>query len=92
MEFDYCIEGGNSFPLFNAMQKKYIKNGYKLPDIVFWNVNSHQENIPVNISDTGATLVSGFSPVVFDMTISGDISPDTIMENVISSERYAKIK
>ena len=92
MEFDYCIEGGNNSTLFNAMQRKYKNNGYKLPDIVFWNVNSHQENMPVNMSDTGATLVSGFSPVVFDMTISGDMSPISIMEKVISSERYAKIK
>ena len=92
MEFDGCIEGGNNSTLFNAMQRKYKNNGYKLPDIVFWNVNSRQENMPVSMSNTGATLVSGFSPVVFDMTISGDISPSSIMEKVISSERYAKIK
>ncbi|MCM1314766.1 MAG: DUF2828 domain-containing protein [Alistipes senegalensis] len=92
MEFDYCISGGNSLPLFETMQKKYQVNGYKLPDVVFWNVNSMQSNMPVSISETGATLVSGFSPVVFDMTISGDISPSSIMEKVISSERYAKIK
>lgn len=92
MEFDSCIEGGNNSTLFNTMQKKYSKYGYNLPDIVFWNVNSHQENMPVSMSDTGATLVSGFSPVIFDMTMSGDMSPAGIMESVISSERYAKIK
>ncbi|MDE6671418.1 MAG: DUF2828 family protein [Ruminococcus sp.] len=92
MEFDYCIEGGNSLPLFETMKKKYQKKGYKLPDIVFWNVNSRQSNMPVSMSETGATLVSGFSPVIFDMTISGDISPASVMERVISSERYAPIK
>lgn len=92
MEFDYCIEGGNSTPLFNAMKTKYENYGYKLPDVIFWNVESRQSNMPVNISDTGATLVSGFSPVVFDMAISGELSPETIMEQVLSSERYAVIK
>lgn len=92
MEFDGCIEGGNNSTLFNAMQMKYKNNGYRLPDVIFWNVNSRNKNIPVNMSDTGVALVSGFSPVIFDMTISGDMSPVSIMEKVISSERYEKIK
>lgn len=92
MEFDYCIEGGNNGRLFRVMKTKYERHGYRLPDIVFWNVNSFGENIPVSMSDTGATLVSGFSPVVFDMAISGELSPMSLMERVISSERYAVIK
>ena len=92
MEFDYCIEGGNSQPLFVTMQKKYQERGYKLPDIVFWNVDSRQSDISVSISETGATLVSGFSPVIFDMTISGEISPASVMERTVTSERYAPIK
>lgn len=91
MEFDCCIEGGNSTPLFNAMQKKYENYGYKLPDVIFWNVNSRQSNMPVTMSETGAALISGFSPVVFDMAVSGEVTPLKVMENVISSERYAKI-
>lgn len=92
MEFDCCIEGGNSIPLFDAMKKAYNKAGYKLPDIIFWNVASRHSNMPVTMSETGVALVSGFSPVVFDMAISGDISPVKIMEKVLSSERYAVIK
>lgn len=92
MEFDSCIIGGNSMPIFDTMKKAYAERGYKLPDIVFWNVASRQSNMPVTMSETGAALVSGFSPVVFDMAIAGDISPVKIMEKVISSERYAVIK
>ncbi len=91
MEFDYCIEGGNSAPLFDLMKNEYLHYGYRLPDIVFWNVNSLQKNMPVTMSETGAALVSGFSPVIFDMALSGEISPFKIMEKVISSERYKKI-
>jgi len=91
MEFDYCIEGGNNAPLFNIMKIEYKQYGYKLPNIVFWNVASRQSNMPISVSDTGSTLVSGFSPIVFDMAISGEISPTAIMEKIIFSERYAVI-
>ncbi len=91
MEFDYCVEGGNNLPIFEAMMKKYARYGYDLPDVVFWNVNSRQSNMPVKMSQTGAALVSGYSPAVFDMVICGEISPEIIMEKAISSERYAKV-
>ncbi len=91
MEFDSCIEGGNSLTMFNAMKGKYARYGYKLPQIVFWNVNSRRNNIPVTRSQTGAALVSGFSPAVFDMVMGGEISPEAVMNSVIGSERYSRI-
>lgn len=91
MEFDSCAEGGNSLPMFMAMKQKYAKHGYDLPEVVFWNVNSRSENIPVRTTDTGAALVSGASPAVFDMVRSGEISPEKIMNDIISNERYARI-
>lgn len=91
MEFDYCIEGGNSLTLFEAMKKKYARFGYVLPDIIFWNVNSRQQNVPVRFSDTGAALVSGASPSIFDMVRSGEITPEIIMNSIIYSQRYAEV-
>lgn len=92
MEFDYCIEGGNSMTMFDSMRNKFLKEGYKLPDVVFWNVCSHGNNIPVNFSETGAALVSGFSPIIFNMVMGEEISPEYIMNKIILSERYEKIK
>ena len=91
MEFDYCVEGGNSFPLFETMENKYRHFGYKLPQVIFWNVNSRQSNMPVKRSQTGAALVSGFTPNIFDMVIGGEITPEIIMEKIIFGERYAMI-
>lgn len=91
MEFDYCVEGGNNDTIFNTMKKKFEKNGYKLPDVVFWNVNSRNNSIPVRMSDTGAALISGNSPAIFDMVKTGDISPFKIMNDVISNPRYDAI-
>lgn len=91
MEFDRCVVGGNSLTLFAAMRERYARHGYALPDVVFWNVGGRHENFPVSMSETGAALVSGFSPAVFDMIAGGEISPETVMNSVIESERYRQI-
>ena len=91
MQFDYCIVGGNDEPMFREMRKLYAQNGYKLPDIVFWNVNARCDAVPVNRSETGAALVSGYSPTVFDMVMGGDCSPESVMDRILSSERYSAI-
>ena len=90
MEFD-CVSGGSNQTLFVAMRQNYAAYGYRLPEIVFWNVASRHQNIPVSRSETGAALVSGASPAIFDMVIGGEISPEIVMEQIIGSERYAKI-
>lgn len=92
MEFDVCAEGGNSLPLFRAMKHKFARYGYKLPDVIFWNVNSRSGCVPVKLTDTGAALVSGASPAIFDMVKSGEMSPVKIMNDILSSERYKSIK
>ncbi|MBR6401598.1 MAG: DUF2828 family protein [Firmicutes bacterium] len=91
MEFDSCVVGGNNDTMFNAMKKQYKKYGYSLPQIVFWNVNARQNNFPVTRAQTGAALVSGFTPALFDMVCSGDISPEKVMDNILSGERYAAV-
>ena len=58
---------------FEFAKKNFAKYGYKLPQVVFWNVASRNRNIPVSRSQTGAALVSGASPAIFDMVIGGEI-------------------
>lgn len=91
MQFDRCVIGGNNDSLFREMRKLYRKHGYKLPEVIFWNVNSRCDAMPVTRSETGAALVSGYSPAVFDMVMGGDCSPETVMDRILSSERYAQI-
>lgn len=91
MEFDYCVMGGSDDTVFDNARKKYERSGYKLPDVIFWNVNSRSGCIPVRFTQTGAALVSGASPSIYNMVKSGDMSPEKIMRDIIGSERYAKI-
>lgn len=91
MQFDSCIIGGNNDALFRSMKKLYSQHGYKLPEVIFWNVNSDCNAMPVIRSETGAALVSGYSPAIFDMVIDGECSPETVMSRILLSERYAQI-
>ncbi len=91
MEFDCCVDGGNNFTLFEAMKRKYARYGYRLPGIVFWNVNSRNSHIPVTVSDTGAALVSGCTPAIFNMVRSGELSPEVIMNDILGSDRYKEV-
>ncbi|MCR4796023.1 MAG: DUF2828 family protein [Ruminococcus sp.] len=91
MRFDYCIVGGNNEPMFREMRKLFKANGYDLPEIVFWNVNARCDAMPVTRSETGAALVSGYSPSIFDMVMGGEISPEAVMDKILASKRYAPI-
>ena len=63
MEFDEatCCAPSDE-RLFTTIGKKYANSGYKLPRLVFWNVNSRTRTIPVTQNENGVALVSGFSP------------------------------
>lgn len=91
MEFDYCVDSGNDLTLYDTMKAKFKQYGYKLPDVVFWNVNSFGNNVPVRYKDSGTALVSGFTPALFDMVIGKEISPEIVMNSAIESERYAMV-
>lgn len=91
MQFDSCVTGGNNDVLFHTMRKLYSQNGYELPEVLFWNINSRCDAMPVTRSETGVALVSGYSPAIFDMVMGGDCSPETVMDKILSSERYAHI-
>jgi hypothetical protein len=90
MEFDYCAENA-SLTNFQNAKKKFEDMGYKLPDVVFWNVASRNRQQPVTKNEQGVALVSGCTPRLFSMIASGEMNPYAFMLEVIENERYAKI-
>lgn len=86
MEFDSCAEGTN----LDGIKKKYADAGYPMPQLVFWNVASHQNNLPVRFDTKGTALVSGCSPVIFEEISNGckDLDPVKFMLEVINKPRY----
>lgn len=90
MEFDCCVADG-SLTNFEYARKLFARHGYRLPEVVFWNVASRNRQQPVRMNDAGVALVSGCSPRVFSMLKAGILSPYAFMLDVLGSERYVVI-
>lgn len=101
MEFDSatCIRSSRSYGyirpdqrLFDVIAQKYARAGYKMPRLVFWNVNSRTGTIPVKENELGVALVSGFSVNVAKMVMSGKTDPFECLLETLNSERYAPVE
>lgn len=90
MEFDegVCDPDEN---LFVSIRRKWETSGYKLPRLIFWNVCSRTGTIPIAENENGVTLVSGFSPNIADMVMSGDIDPYNCLVSKLMSDRYLPV-
>lgn len=78
--------------LFDVIAQRYADAGYKMPRLVFWNVNSRTGTIPVKENDLGVALVSGFSVNVVKMVMSGKTDPFACLLETLNAERYDPIE
>ena len=78
--------------LFQHIKESWDAAGYTMPDIVFWNVNSRTNTIPVTANEVGVNLVAGFSANNVKMILSGELDPWTALQSVLDSERYDAIE
>jgi len=89
MQFDACVNHDDS--AIKMIRRKYEEAGYKVPTVVFWNLNSC-DNVPVKFNESGTALVSGFSPAVMTAVMSGDqeyLTPEAVMLRAVMQDRYA---
>lgn len=70
------------------IRKKWTAEGYKLPHLIYWNVDARNNNI----LDSGpnVTFVSGASPTIFKSILTGKTAWD-LMIDVLCSKRYSKV-
>ena len=90
MEFNACVRNA-SLSNFENAKHRFAEHGYRLPQVVFWNVASRNRNQPVTKNEQGVALVSGCTPRLFSMVARGELSPYAVMMEIIGSERYAPI-
>lgn len=91
LEFDYCTENSD-LTNFEYAKKIFSGHGYKLPKLIFWNVDSRDTQQPVTMNEQGVALVSGTSPRIFSMITAGNITPMEFMLETLNSPRYENIK
>jgi hypothetical protein len=89
MEFNSACQGVSNL---DSIRAKYSDAGYKMPEIVFWNVNGRLGNVPASSKDSGIGLVSGFSPSILKAVLQGEIySPEQLMLDAVDTARYSCI-
>ena len=92
MEFDSAMWGRNTDTLFENIKKRFAEQGYRMPKLVFWNVNSRTNVIPVRENELGVGLVSGFSVNVCNMVLSNELDPFVCLKKVLDGERYRRVE
>lgn len=89
MEFDRASNYRHT--AMEMIKNEYMESGYDMPNIIFWNVNSRTNNIPIRFNTNGVGLISGASPSILKAVLSGEVEPLQIMKRAIVKERYIKL-
>lgn len=88
MQFDNSAVQGKSVQAMTMIRTKYEAAGYTAPNIVFWNLNA-KGGVPTRFDETGAALVSGFSPSILKAVLSSqDLTPMSVMLSAVMVDRY----
>lgn len=104
MEFDQATDarGGwtrvENISTWNQTAQEMVRQmfhdaGYEMPNIIYWNIQSRGENVPVRFDEQGTALISGFSPSIMTSLLGGaEMTPVSIMMETLNKERYQQIK
>lgn len=91
MEFDMAQNKSWGKPTtpYHAAKERWDAAGIPMPTLVFWNVNSHQDQVPT-VNEEGVVLISGSSQSTFRYAVNGE-SPMEFMNKVVNGDRYKQI-
>lgn len=78
--------------VFEDAREKFEDYGYRLPEVVYWNVESRGAHYPAIRNTKGVALVSGASPLLFGLAMEQKTTPEDFMNEVLGAERYCGIR
>ena len=89
MEIDaYHIKGGN-LNFYDEMKDRFAQQGYVIPNVVFWNVDSRHDTYHSFKDNPNVQLVSGQSASTFKLVIEGlNLTPYEIMLKALNDPQY----
>ena len=91
MQFDRQRCSTN-WSFYKDMKNRFAQNGYNIPNVVFWNVNSVKDTFHTQSNWEGVQIASGQSDSVFKAILeNSDLTPYVAMLNVLYRQRYSKI-
>jgi hypothetical protein len=87
MQFDRCAKANHT--VMDMIEEQYTEAGYKMPEIIFWNIHNQCANVPVTFDKQGVALVSGFSPSLMTSVIACEsLNPVTMMKHAVCIDKY----
>lgn len=89
MQFDECIISP-SISAIQMIEGLYKIAGYKIPNIIFWNLRT-STGFPVKYDKSGTALVSGFSPSIMKTLLEGEMNPLKVVISTLMNERYDRV-
>lgn len=88
MEIDRCAKPSNN-NFYDEMKKEFESNGYNIPNIVFWNVDSRHDTYHASFNTKGVQLASGQSTRIFLNLSKGlNLTPYEYVLQTLNDERY----
>ena len=90
MEFNQAVRNPNKTVYQNA-KERFEEYGYRLPAVVFINVNSWQMQTPVRAHEKGTALMSGASVHSFKEHCDHNTTPLDHMYKILLSDRYKEV-
>lgn len=88
MEIDAC--GDRDWSFYDQMEAEFAENGYQIPNVIFWNVESRHDIFHADATRRGVQLVSGQSASTFKNIMNCiDMTPVEAMHKVIDCDRYS---
>lgn len=91
MEFNAVTNRWGSVFNHRAIEERYKAAGYEMPLLVYWNLRSSHDNVPIQKTDRGL-FVSGYSVAILKGLLNGITDPVAMVKSVLDSERYSRIK
>ncbi len=93
MELDSCVYNVvGEWSFYDTMKKMYEDEGYQIPNVVFWNVNSRHDIFHADAYRKGVQLCSGQSTATFKTLMASiGMTPVEMMLSVVNSERYKAV-
>lgn len=89
MEINYCC---GKWSFYDEMEERFRQHGYRIPNVVFWNVESRHDTFLVDSDRKGVMLVSGQAASTFKHVVGAvDKTPVDMMLEVLDSDRYKPI-
>ena len=85
-DYSHRMTTRNVETVMETIEREFVRHGYYIPKIIYWNVDARHQNIPASM-DGYISYVSGFSPSIFTSILTGKTGWDLMIE-AITNDRY----